>query len=434
MRDPLGSIHVENGVVIRRLKKALESSAFLKQSNSQELVENNQLVSFQFQTDVLITSPLLPFVSYPHEWCDAQFYDAADLTLSISEDCEKTDWELKDASAWNIIFDGTHPIFCDHLSFQPIERKNWWAFAQYIRHFVLPLCISKHAGIHAYETFKSNRDGLQTLQAKNILGLRRFFTRYWPLLIDIKAATTKLQEKEIQGPHRHKNLFSMTRFYLKGLQPKVKKSVWSDYVDERNHYTHHAQLIKKEKIGEWLKQTQPQWVADFGCNTGEFSRLACEHDAKVIALDFDHESIQQLYLTEKENHHIHPVVADLDDIFSGRGWAGTEFKGLVERISHVNEMAFMLALIHHIAISNSIPYTKIAEFARSVTKKWLIVELLGEEDPLVNHLCKQRDRSPQDFTLDQQIRAFDEFFTTLEIHDIEGTHRQLRLLAVRDET
>lgn len=432
MRDPQGSLSIETGRVVRRLEQPLSKDDFLHQSEASELVEKNLLIDFEFITEKEVVSPLIPFVSYPHEWSNAQLYDAANITLEVAEVVEKTNWELKDASAWNVIFNGTVPVFCDHLSFQKIKRKNWWAFAQFVRHFLLPLCVAKYAGLDAYESFKLNRDGLKPQQVKAMLGLRRFATRFWSLLIEVKTKQKQAQKEDGSTPH-HKNLFSLVRYYLNGALPKDKISIWSDYVDTRSHYEKKAQEIKNKTIEEWLKRTHPNWVTDFGCNTGEYTRMANRNGAKVIAIDLDHECIQQLYRDEKGNRRVYPVVADLDDLFTGRGWAGSEFAGLVSRIARVNEMALMLALIHHIAISNSIPYLKIAEFARSVTKKWIIVEMLDHEDPLVVHLSKQRDRSPDEFTLEKQMESFSEFFEKIDEYKIEGTHRQLVLMKVKEQ-
>lgn len=431
MRDPLGIISIENGQVIRKLSHKTTSQDFLNKQEAFDLVKANQLIEFTFISDTELSHPLIPFVSFPHEWSNAQLFSAAEHTLSIAEFCEKTNWELKDASAWNVIFNGTTPIFCDHLSFQKIKRKKWWAFAQFVRHFILPLCVAKYAALNANESFKLSRDGLSPTQVKSILGIRRFITRYWTLLIDAKPSASNFQNNKT-GVHLHKNLLSILRYYLNGVKPKNKKSIWSDYVDTRDHYENKSQSIKNKKIEEWLNKTNPTWVTDFGCNTGQYTRIANNNGAKVIAIDLDHECVQQLFLCEMGNVNIYPVVADLDDLFAGRGWAGVEFSSLVSRIARVNEMSLMLALIHHIAISNSIPYLKIAEFAKSVTKKWLIVEMLGHEDPLVTHLCNQRDRNTQEFTLEKQTDAFEVFFETIDTCVIEGTHRQLKLLKVRD--
>ena len=60
----------------------------------------------------------LRFPCYPHEITAAQLKEAAHLTLSLAMEALENDWILKDASAWNVLFDGGRPVFCDILSFE----------------------------------------------------------------------------------------------------------------------------------------------------------------------------------------------------------------------------------------------------------------------------------------------------------------------------
>jgi hypothetical protein len=94
-------------------------------------------------------------------------------------------------------------------------------------------------------------------------------------------------------------------------------------------------------------------------------------------------------------------------------------------------MSLMLALIHHLAISNSIPYEQIAELASRTAKKWLIIELLEEDDPLVRLLCAQRNRQPAEFSLAKQRTALEVYFSVMEEISIPGTRRHLLLLGTR---
>ncbi len=431
MRDPQGHVELVDQQVIRRLNRALSHTSFLRHTDAERLVNQKKLVSFVFKSETEIVSPRLPFVTYPHEWCDAQLSDAAQLTLEISKYCEPSGYELKDASSWNVIFDGVEPIFCDHLSFEKISRRNWWAFGQYVRHFIFPLYVAKYAGLNSYQSYKISRDGLAPDQVKNLIGVRRFITRYWPLMLNFKVKNFESRQQEkLEHKTKHANLYSLSKYLLDGVKPSVKKSVWSNYTGDRVHYSDTAHADKKAKIESWLDNLKPNWVADFGCNTGEFTLIANAKGSKVIALDLDHECIQKLYRSAKGNRDIYPIVVNLDDIDNGRGWAGSEFESLTTRIRRVNELTLMLALVHHLSISNSIPFKQIAKLARSVTKKWLIVELLDHLDPLVQYLCKQRDREPAEFNLKQQMAAFEQYFTIVDIHQVAGTHRKLCLLEV----
>ena len=134
--------------------------------------------------------------------------------------------------------------------------------------------------------------------------------------------------------------------------------------------------------------------------------MAAEQGAHVVALDADHESIQHLYRTSTPHWHLYPVVAQLDDIGAGRGWAGVEHPGLAQRLHDRFDVVMMLALIHHLAIGASIPLSAVAAFAWACTRDWTIAELIDEADPQLVSLCAQRQRTSSEFSASRQRAAF----------------------------
>ncbi len=57
---------------------------------------------------------------------------------------------LKDASAFNIQFDGTRPVFIDHLSFRPYHAGEYWSgHDQFCRQFLAPLVFEADTRVFA---------------------------------------------------------------------------------------------------------------------------------------------------------------------------------------------------------------------------------------------------------------------------------------------
>ena len=112
----------------------------------------------------------------------------------------------------------------------------------------------------------------------------------------------------------------------------------------------------------------------------------------------------------------------------GRGWCGSEFPSLMVRLHLRADTLLMLALIHHLAISDGVYLRKIAHLASHITKRYLIIELLDEADPMVINLCVQRKREPSEFSITAQMSAFGEYFSTVATYSIPGTLRTLCLL------
>jgi SAM-dependent methyltransferase len=435
MRDADGTIEFQAETVVRRIQPNAAAKSFLHSTSADVLVEAGKLVPYEFTTPDTLVSPRVPFVSYPFEWCDAQLHAAGRLTLDISREILDQGHELKDGSAWNVIFRGNRPIFCDLLSFQPVMPPQWWAFGQFTRHFLLPLAVSQQCKFRPHRTFSTFRDGMPPDTAREMFGLKRFITRFWPLMIagDGKGkfgakAQDKAQEQE-QGKPMHGNLYAFCQSMLDGVEPnQVGKSHWAHYAETRDHYTDEAFGAKYGKVGEWIERIKPEWVVDLGCNTGEFTRLSAKAGAQVIAVDLDHDSVQNLVLTQSESTAIHPLVTNLGDMVGGRGWCGDEFPSLMTRLHQRADVLLMLALTHHLAISEGLAMDKIAQMAAHITRDYLIVEMLDETDPMVTLLCSQRRREPREFSLAAQEKAYARFFESVARYPIPATRRVLCLL------
>lgn len=438
MRDPRGRLRFEGERAIRELSTSIATPAFLTHPVAQQLVDAGSLVTFALSPGVAgrIESPRYSFISLPTDWTDAQLRAAADLTLTIAEAVLAHGFELKDASAWNVIFDGTVPRFCDHLSVEPIASRQWWAFGQFCRHFTFPLACARWRGLHARDAFQLRRDGLDAGQARALLGLRGRLSRLAPLLLRQAAPAGGDTAAAMQPPKcratLHRSLIDYARkSLLWPLATPTGGSAWSGYLGERTHYTTHAVHAKIDQVRQWLQQASPRTVLDLGCNTGEFSRLALETAQRVIAIDADHDCVQSLFLSAPGETRLHPLVADLGDLRGGRGWAAAEFPGLADRLAGQVDLMLMLALVHHLHVAEGIPMPEIAAFAARLTTCDLIVELIDPEDPMVRQLADQRRRPLDGFTIDQQIRAFDAHFETVRRMTLPETQRHLLWMRLR---
>lgn len=430
MRDPTGRLHFEDNKAIRELVNGIATPVFLLSDAASQLVRGGKLIQYDVDSVGRIVSPKYPFVSLPFEWCDTQLHAAAELTIEISSSLYPHQYELKDASVWNIIFDGTNPIFCDHLSFQAITTKQWWAFGQFVRHFSLPLGVSNSRGIKAYKIFRSSRDGLAQSEARQILGFKRFSTRLWPLLLNSLKSN---KDSQLDGlNHReslHPYLYKFCEWSLGGRKRiSGNHNHWVTYGNSRAHYSGNAKKNKHQVVARWIERLKPSWVIDLGANTGEFVNIAVDHGANVIAVDSDHDCIDYIYKNSTGNAHVYPVIANLGDLCGGSGWLGSEHSGLMDRLTGMGDVVMALALLHHLAISESIPLDYVAEMIAKLTKTYAMVEFLGEDDPLLCDLSQQRRRLPSEFSLQNQKKAFEKHFIYLAEHRIENSQRSLVLM------
>ena len=438
MRDPEASLSFEGDFVVRRLTRPLSKDHFLRSDLARLWVERGDLVPFEIVEPDLVTSRRLPFVTHPYEWCDSQLFDAAELTLRLQREAVSAGFDLKDASAWNVIFQGMRPVFCDLMSFEPLRDRRWWAAGQFNRHFVLPLLLSKERGFLAHESFLTWRDGMPEATARRMMGLRRFFGRHWPLMAGAPAAAAPPAKSHavastVEDPAAlqrfRESLHGGIDWMLRGVSLRTvsERTVWGDYVHERVHYEPSALDLKRATVLRWLVAAAPERVLDLGCNSGEFSRMAVSAGADVIAADGDHGALEMLW--RQPSDRIHPVLCRLDDLSGGRGWGGAEHSGLVQRLQGQNDVVMMLALIHHLSIASAVPLRAVAEFAARCSRRWLIVELVDSADPQVALLCDQRRRDPQEFSLQAQRTAFEAAgWASTERVVLPGDVRELHLM------
>lgn len=429
MRDPEGELHFDKNRVFRIINKDSSSLLILRNKIFEDLIDEKFLIPYSFIDDVTLESPLLQFVSQPHEWSFEQLRDAGEHTLTLSKRICSFNMELKDASAWNILFDGCNPLFCDYLSFKMSEAHYWWAMGQFVRHFTLPLASHRKEILKTHQIFRLSRDGLSLDSAKKMLGYKIFFSRAFPF--GFFGNREGIPVKENSDSIRR--LQSIYEFLSWSIQYKESRSAstWSEYTGQRTHYSEEQIALKKETVTRWLQRIRPHWVTDIGCNTGEFSEIAARLGAKVICADHDDECISRLYVRAKTdailNNKLHPIIFNFGDAIGSSGAGGLEFSSLIDRIGNVTNCLLLLGLLHHLLISESIPISMLLKIISKMTSNYVILELIDPEDVQHKLLCMQRNRIGPNLSISAQIAALSATFELLEEIDIIPGHRKLCL-------
>jgi hypothetical protein len=170
-RDPAGHVVLHDQQVHRLVMPAgRESYEQLIQSGLYEHLTSRALLVQHEEIDrpAWVDAPVwrvlkaarIPLVTYPYEWSFSALRDAALLTLTIQREALHHGMTLKDASAFNVQFDGCRPIFIDTLSFSPLRPGPWRAYRQFCRHFVVPLALMAHSDVRLGRLFRLYPDGV----------------------------------------------------------------------------------------------------------------------------------------------------------------------------------------------------------------------------------------------------------------------------------
>jgi ribosomal protein L11 methylase PrmA len=221
-------------------------------------------------------------------------------------------------------------------------------------------------------------------------------------------------------------LIESLRSTVRKLEWKPAGTEWADYY-AANNYTDAAFEHKKGLVRDWLLKVGAKSVWDLGGNTGIFSRVAAESAGLVVSSDIDPAAVEVNYRQVKESkeQNLLPLVLDLTNPSPSIGWHNRERDAFQQR--GPADAVLALALIHHLAISNNVPFARVAEFFADCGE-WLIVEFVPKSDSQVQKLLRSRVDIFSEYTRDGFEKAFGQWYTIKESNAIHDSERWLYLM------
>lgn len=442
-RDPAGYIYYENNNVIRRVNKEYfpQYEHLMTSGLYEELVKNGYLINHEEiekkQDYLLLKVKKVPFISYPYEWCYDELKDAALLTLKIQEIALKYNMILKDASAYNIQFLNGQAIFIDTLSFDFYEEgMPWGAYGQFVRHFMAPMLLNTYVDERCSNLLKNYIDGFPIDLVNNLLKNRGGFTakmhiKWHSQSIDKNNNNAKAMKKMNISKTSIINMNSMMQRQINKLHRKNTNTEWDNYYQVTN-YCESSDNSKVKLVKEFLSKisfNKDSLLYDLGSNDGKYSRIAQEYCSNIISFDIDNNCVNRNYLNGKneENSHILPLILDLNNPSSAIGFGCEERKSINERGPATCVMA--LALIHHIVISNNVPFSSAANWLTKLGQ-YLIIEFVPKEDSQVEKLLKTRRDIFDEYNQKKFEEIFSQYYKIIQKEHIKNSQRILYLLQV----
>jgi SAM-dependent methyltransferase len=467
-RDPAGCCCSFNGRVLRFVaaEAVSEFEKFLPTNCARQFIARKKFVSTrrlnENETAALRESPELqpvfnaqpmgavfeheriPFPSYPHEWPPEMLWDAGRLTLELAQAALADGFGLKDATPRNLLFRGSEPVFIDALSF---ERRNpgdpiWKPHAQFVRTFLLPLLANRRWGLPLAEIFTTRRDGIEPEEVYRFCGPLEKFKPRMLSLVSIPtwlSRKTSPDDQKIYQPHLLANtekarfilesLFKRLERTLDSLKPVAqKKSAWSDYMATHS-YDDPAFAAKEKFVNEALREFKPARVLDAGANTGHFSALAAQAGAEVVAVDLDAACAGAIWRRAREQKlNLLPLVVNLARPSPALGWRNVECPSFLDRATGAFDGVLMLALIHHLLVTERIPLGEIFRLASQVTNLLLVIEFVEPKDDMFRRLTRGREglHATLDTTMFEQ--ACTPYFEIVRSLALPGTQRRMYCL------
>lgn len=439
-RDPDGFIFHESGEVYRQVNTSYQENYrhLMDSGLYDELTAENLMIEHEEVSRNSAYKTLKPekinFISYPYEWGFSQLKDAALLTLKIQQKAAEYGMTLKDASAYNVQFKDSQPIFIDTLSFEKKEDGLWNGYRQFCKHFLGPLAVTAYTDERITDMLQADVNGLPVDIASKLLPKRtrlrlgllihlHLHARFQDRHAD-KEASKERELSDLMASSVVKNL----KTTIKKLDWNPKGTQWSDYYERTHNYTERGFEHKEELVSRYSDTAEPEEIWDFGGNTGHFSRIAADTaEAFTVSFDIDPAAVELNYRkTREENReNMLPLQQDLTNPSPGIGWRNKERKTLEERGSP--DLGIALALIHHLAISNNLPLHKIAEFFADNCEK-LMIEFVPKRDSNAQRLLSSREDIFDEYRIENFEREFKQHYEVLEKDEIKDSDRTLYLM------
>jgi len=446
-RDPSGFLFHRGGRLFRQVNDSYRADyKLLMESGLYQDLTNQGLLVPHVETSephmsgggsLVIEPELIPFISYAYEWCFSQLQDAALATLAIQKKAVEHGMSLKDASAYNIQFRGCRPVMIDTLSFERYrEGEPWVAYRQFCQHFLAPLALMSYSDVRLSQLLRVNIDGIPLDLASHLLPSKTHLNLGLATHIHLHAqAQQKYADKQAKPTGRkmsrmaYLGLIDNLESTVKKLSWKPEGTEWGDYYAATN-YTDASLEHKTQLVGEYLEKARPKTVWDLGANTGRFSRIAAERGIPTIAFDIDPAAVELNYreCRKKEERNLLPLLSDLTNPSPAIGFENRERQSLIERGPCDTAMA--LALIHHLAIGNNLPFAHIVDFLAGICRT-LIVEFVPKSDSQVKRLLATREDIFPGYTQAEFEQAFAARFVTLASSPVRESERTIYLMELR---
>jgi len=368
-------------------------------------------------------------ISYPWEWPDSLLRSAAYLTLDLRRELLDVGLDLKDASALNVQFVGSAPVFIDIGSIEHWRpNPSWNASRQFIEHFINPLAVGTSKRVTAAQAWDlGGHRGLRSEVARELMPAR---LRRRPSLFLLQASTRPVErnapaetafrdqagrDRELAGKATAA-LTRRLRRQVDALGGTQHATTWHDY-GSRAHYDA-EDLQRKAALARDFIRAHPgreHLVLDVGGNDGYTGAdLVRSTGARVIVLDADAGALDVLRagMTGDLAERLTPLLGDITALTPSSGLLGREFAAFTDRIRP--SAVICQAVLHHVVITQGTPMPlavdALAQFGAPVQ-----IEFADIDDEKVRILLRQIPNWQGTYDLDALQQSLQARFDRVDI-------------------
>ena len=365
--DPIGDVFVARGSFHRAIRKGgsdvyqvATANGIYRKLAAEGLIPEHAFRAVDDPSYQAIASSVTGRSVYPPKYPWSMFKDAARVWIDINRilhDASAGTLGLCDGHYGNFVqCDNARPKWCDIGSISANAGALDFGFAEFVRCYMLPLAL---ASIPLPEGFN-----IRQMMVRNTAGV--------PLADAVAEHGDALAQfglRETCAPGGRRAELDRLAGILDGLELKASKGYWSGYRNaEALERAWQGDLLRPgndtrfARVVELAKDCDVDAFIDVGCNDGIFSLLCSREGMHGFGVDLDEDSIDKLYAFART----HPAT---DLAISYGGFLDVEGR---------HPLVLVLALTHHLALSQKLSFGQIARKLAAMSSRHVITEFMPD--------------------------------------------------------
>ncbi len=334
-------------------------------------------------------------VIYPQEWTMKMWKDALGLFCDLNIKLREVGLSLHDAHPLNILFDNGKPTFIDFSSLRILSSNmniplHW--HIEFKKYFILPLLVHNLG-------FKKLAESVIQEPNHGTFKQYYYFTPFVipMLLIDLLYVTGYLTKK-------WSIYFKAVKFLSRiNIVPPIKTQ-WTSYSSSIGNW-------KEKAVQEAILECEPfSSIFDIGGNKGTYTYSWAKKGKQVTVADIDEPSLDAL--RKKAHAEDIPLSTIKLNICHPTPRLGL---GLLKDNAfdrYASDVVAALALSHHLAFFNKLPFHAFANMIQHFSNKFIITEYVALTDPHVAKWLRKKRKYPTPYSREYFLESFEnESFT-----------------------
>jgi hypothetical protein len=399
------------------------------------LVGNGLLVETELTDLKLDGFPLvlkhrrLPFVSYPFESSFEMLHDAAECILNLEMGLARDGLTCLDCNPWNIVFDGTRPVYVDFCSIHAASvypHTLWYGYDEFLWSCLYPLKLMSAGHDRLARSLNTDRErGVAeatfdavmrpaTLRRRLQRRLKRYSRGIYRRLPEgIRGSATdwmRFQPDFVRGPltpaRRLAFLERVRSDLLRVKPPKYRRdAVSAPAVPD-------AELAAVKTV---IGRLQPSSILHVDMNDHAYAHLAAELSGHAVSCSADPAAAGELYRQAKRDRTgLLPLVMDFRFPSPGIGLHNEELPPASTRLRC--ELVLAPNAVSELAFGRALRFDQIAGALAAFSTRWALLKFASAETAMPEHMrnSHRAQRGQEWYTLENLTTALLKYFEHVE--------------------